>query len=155
MVWECNFPFYLTAYLYRALASLHLAVNQGAWCFSHLFGLCEVRLVDYKMTPAFTASSSKNPSMAVERCSFALACSVIFFSNASLNSSVEVCYFHFTALVPYSLRQSPSFQRYMVALCACSLVGVSASVVKCVGVGYFWSWFPPVADIGSVTDNRS
>ena len=68
---------------------------------------------------------------------------------------MEVCYFHFTALEPYSFRQSPSFHRYVVVLCALSFAVYWASVVDGVGVGYFWGWYPPSAAIGSVTYSRS
>jgi hypothetical protein len=111
-VCACCLPLLRTACLYLARASLHCALNHGARCLAHLFGFREVRLVMTVTTPAATASSSKNSSIFAVRRSLSSMCSCTMRWNASVNFCVEVCCFHFFALVLYSSRHSPSIHLY-------------------------------------------
>ena len=106
-----SFPLFFTAVLYRARAARHRAVNHGARCLAHLFGLWDVRLVVLFMTPALSASLIKKASILDDLRSFYSAYVCIIVWNASANSGVAVCFFHFTALVPYSFKQVPSIHR--------------------------------------------
>lgn len=112
-VCTCCFPLLLFACLYLVRASLHFTLNHGARCLAHLFGLREVRFAVTVTTPAATAYSSKNSSIFVVRCSLLSAFTCTMWLNLSANSGVDVCCFHFVALVLYSCRHSPSIHLYM------------------------------------------
>jgi hypothetical protein len=66
VVCGCYLPFLFTAVLYLVRASLHRPVNHGARCFSHLFGLCDVRFTVFVRTPALIASFSRNVSISFD-----------------------------------------------------------------------------------------
>jgi hypothetical protein len=155
IVCACSLPFFLLAVLYRVRASLHRALNHGALCLSHLLGLCDVRLVIFVRTPASIASYIKNASTCVERSSFSSVYFCMMASHEASNFGVEVCYFHFTALLPYSLRHSPSTQRKDDVVCVV-VVGSSRVCVMDYGVTSccFASRFPAVYS-GTVTVSMS
>ena len=111
-VCACCLPLFLIAFLNFVRASLHCALNQGARCLAHLFGFYDERLVVTVTTPAAIASSSRNVSILSVRSSLSSAHACIICWNASVNSCVDVCCFHFVVLVLYSRRHSPSSHLY-------------------------------------------
>ena len=108
----CSLPFFFTASLYLVRALWHAVSNHGAKCFAHLFGFFAVRFCDTFTTPASVASRSRNSSILLERSSFCFPYLFATASNAALNAGVDVCAFHLVALLPYSLRHSPSTHLY-------------------------------------------
>jgi hypothetical protein len=124
----CVFPLFFTAALYFVRAVLHRSVNHGARCFSHLFGFVDVRLVVAFSTPAFVASSIRFSTF-LDRSSLFSLYSLIIVWNLASKSSVEVCYFHFAALFPYSFRQFPSIHRYDVLPCSFPRSAFAVSLV--------------------------
>ena len=123
----CIFPFCLTAARYFARAILHLASYHGARCFAHLLGFLGLRVVYAVMTPAFSASRSRNSSILVVQVLLSTANSVAMALKAEVNVCVDVCASHRAALLLYSLRHSPSTQRYYLSSSPCrvSFAGVS------------------------------
>lgn len=107
----CSLPLCLIAVRYLARAALHCAVNHGAICLAHLFGFFLVRLVDTSTTPAAIASSIRNVSIYAERSSLLCSLLVVMVVNAVANFCVDMCAVHCAALLPYSFRHVPSFQR--------------------------------------------
>ena len=102
-------------------------------------------LVVFVRTPASIASYIKNASICIERSSLTSLYFCIMASHLASKSGVEVCYFHFAALLPYSLRQSPSTQRKEDLVCV-AVVGSSCVWVMDDGASSycFALRFPPV-----------
>lgn len=99
LVCACFLPSCLLLYLYSHFAYLHSSSYQGAKCFDHLFGFLYYLSVVLLITPATYASDIKKFSIASVRWSlFSLCCSEMLL-NFSANDDVDVCVFHFSALL--------------------------------------------------------
>jgi hypothetical protein len=106
------FPYWRCACLNYRLVAAHFAVNHGARCLSHLFGFVTSRRVgNSSTTSANVAYANKNYSTLSDRLSFVSVLSSIIVLKAAANSSVDECWFHILALMPYVSRQSPVRQR--------------------------------------------
>jgi hypothetical protein len=125
----CISPLCLTASRYRARAILHFASNHGAKCFAHLFGFLGWRLSSTVMTPAASASVSRNSSILAVRASLSAEYSVAMLLNASVNYLVDVCSAHIAALLLYSFKLSPSTQRYCFSSSRLFLSSAGVSVL--------------------------
>ena len=101
-------PLFLTASLYRARASLHFPVNQGARCFAQRLGFVGGRVEVTWSTPAVVASAIRNSSTLVERSLLSSAYVVMISVNAAAKSYVDMWAFHLCAHALYSFRNSPS-----------------------------------------------
>jgi hypothetical protein len=129
------FPYRFCAFLTLLLFTAHFAVNHGARCLSHLFGLVTLRWVDKtSTTPAVVACSSRNSSTRSALLSFVSVSSSMIALKAIAKSSVEECSFHFFALVPYDARHSPVCHWYR--RCIWGTVGAS-DVAVFLGIGLF------------------
>jgi hypothetical protein len=129
------FPYRFCAFLALLLFTVHFAVNHGARCLSHLFGLVTSQWVDKtSTTPAVVACSSRNSSTRSALMSFVSIASSMIALKAIAKSSVEECSFHFFALVPYDARQSPVFHRYR--RCVWGAL-VASDVAVFLGIGLF------------------
>ena len=136
-------------------AVLHRSVNHGARCFSHLFGFVDVRLVVAFSTPASVASSIKKFSTFLDRSSLFSLLSFSIVWNFASNSGVEVCYFHFDALCPYSFRQLPSIHRYEVVSCSFPRSAFAVSWMADSTLSGFSGVCGLAGPIGKVTKSRS
>jgi hypothetical protein len=92
---------------YCFFAALHSSLYHGAMCFSHLLGFLLSVITVLLITSIFTASAIRNSSIFAALRSLSSVNFCTISSNVLVNNAVDVCSFHFRALVLYSSSFSP------------------------------------------------
>ena len=104
-------PASLQLSLYYFFASLQAPSNHGARCLPQRLGLSGGCILDSLITPARSPASKKYFSIFADFSSFVSPKSPIIASIPCWNSSVLVCFFHFSIPYTWSWMVDPTSQR--------------------------------------------